>query len=118
MSAPQFGSLINIILPDGPEPEVGMGATVCYYSDRDAGTIIGVTRFKSGPRKGQLRSVTWQRDRARRTDGLGMTDAQAYEYEPDPEGMTRTFYQRKEGWHDGVSRIVFGRRDQFYDYTR
>lgn len=97
-------------------PTVGMGATVCYYSDRHAGTIITVS--KSGKR------VTVQEDTATRTDKNGMSDAQAYSYEPNPNGSVTTFSKRKngcwvrvgEGSRSGTG-LVLGTRDEHYDYS-
>jgi hypothetical protein len=59
-------------------PEVGMGATEIMYSDRHAFTVVEVL----GPKR-----IVVQRDRATRTDGLGMSDAQSYNFEADPNGL-------------------------------
>ena len=43
-----IGSLVNLVL-DGSkphEPEVGMGATILYWSDRSAATIMKVSDDK------------------------------------------------------------------------
>lgn len=45
-----------------PEPYVGMGVTFIHYSDRSAGTVTGVRRFKSGARKGRVSAITVQGD--------------------------------------------------------
>lgn len=81
------GSLVNRLAEGGADFEVGEGATVCFYSDRCAGTIVA--------RNG--RTLTWQADKATRTDDLGMSDAQSYTYERDPQGRTMEFTMRKNG---------------------
>lgn len=102
------GSLINNILPDAQAFEVGDGATICHWTDRTACTVIGVS--PSG------KTVTLQADRAIRTDKNGMSDAQTYRYERDPEGHVRkarllgTSRARRAGWYSGGERVVPGRR--------
>jgi len=96
----QTGSLVNHLASAAvrgqPEPVVGMGATVLYWSDRHACTIVEVGTI------GKAVKVVVQRDRATRTDKLGMTDSgQQYSYAPDPQGARQTFRQGKDGrWHE------------------
>jgi hypothetical protein len=112
-----YGSLINAISGSNPElvPEVGMGATVLYWTDRRAATVIEVSA--SG------RQITVQYDKATRTDNHGMSDAQSYEYEADPNGATRVFTKRKNGqWiakGDSLrgQRLGLGYRRHYYDYS-
>lgn len=93
-------------------PEVGDGVTMCFYTDRHACTVISRT----------AKTVTVQRDKARRVDENGMSDAQQYEYERDPHGATYVFSLRKNGtWRqrgdsERGSRLVLGRRE-YYDYS-
>jgi hypothetical protein len=94
--------------------EIGSGATIVIGTDRDAATVIAVS--KSG------RKVTVQRDIARRTDSNGMSDQQHYEYARNPEGEVVTFSLRKNGrwWQVGRSGglvLRLGERDSFYDYN-
>lgn len=109
------GSLHNMLADqsgDAARPEVGVGATVISWSDRYAGTIIAVS--PSGHR------VTWQRDTATRTDGLGMTDAQSYRYEQNEQGETREFTRRKDGAYrakNGQARLLIGVRNEYYDFS-
>lgn len=44
------GSLINRILESSRQPEivVGMGATICHYSDRSPATVVAVRYAKDG----------------------------------------------------------------------
>jgi len=115
--------MINQILArrvnGAPTPEVGMGATVLMWSDRHACTIVGVTHFKTGPRAGTVKTVTVQRDIARRTDGRGMSDAQTYEYEADPNGSIGTFtFRAKTGaFERGGFVLAIGYRNEHYDYS-
>jgi hypothetical protein len=113
------GSVINDVL-ENTKPAVvpvpGMAATVCYASDRHAGTIISVN--KKGNR------LEWQRDKATRTDSYGMSDCQSYAYERNIVGETCSFRLRKNGkWvKDGESmksgtRLVIDYRDEHYDYS-
>ena len=66
------------------EYKVGDKATYVLHTDRHAGTVIHVT----------AKSVTWQQDTVTRTDKLGMSDIQDYEYEVNPEGDIMKFTRR------------------------
>lgn len=94
-------------------PKVGMGATEVHYSDREPMTIIEVTG----------KTVTVQRDDAKRIDSNGMSDQQDYEYTPNPNGIVRKYSLRKNGEYvlvgdkqDGM-RIVIGSRRKYHDYS-
>jgi hypothetical protein len=60
------------------KPQIGMGVTECWYSDRKAGTIIEVS--PSG------RRAKFQYDKTIRIDDNGMSCEQRYRYEPDSSG--------------------------------
>ena len=126
----RYGSLFNTVMDrsKSPEVEVGMGATVLMWSDRQAATVVGFTTFKSGKRKGQVKTVTVQRDKATRTDSNGMGDAQSYEYERDEQGALRTFLaSSKGGWKQvgadgkvvegGGAGLLLGVRKEYYDFS-
>lgn len=108
------GSLINRLSEAGEKPwAVGDGATILMWSDRHAATVI----------EASARKVTVQEDTSTRTDSHGMSDAQSYEFSPNPNGMTRTYTLRKNGrWvaegsgmHSGES---LGRgRSTYHDYS-
>lgn len=86
-----YGSLTNRIYEasviNAPAVEVGMGATICMYSDRHAGTIIEVVKNKSAT------IIKVQRDKATRTDGNGFSESQTYDYAANPNGRITIFKQ-------------------------
>jgi hypothetical protein len=112
----QTGSLHNHIISGSnmSEPQVGMGATILYWTDRNAATITEVG--KSG------KIVRVVEDVAIRTDENGMSDSQTYRYEPGT-GSPRTFTLRKNGaWVEQGSsmkgtRLAIGARRHYYDYS-
>ena len=111
----QTASFINTVygLSTNPAPEVGMGATLCFWTDRRAGTVIAVTP----------KTLTVREDRAIRTDGYGMSDCQTYRYEPNEEGRIYEFSLRKNGrwvqrgYSIGSGTILrLGSRETYHDY--
>jgi hypothetical protein len=108
-----YGSLTNRILEGHKQftPVVGDGATLTFYSDREAGTVVKVCT----PRK-----VVVQIDKATRTDQNGMSESQDYTYAPDLNGRLYTFTLRKNGgWREskGSTGVRFGVRDKYYDFN-
>jgi hypothetical protein len=92
------------------QPMVGMGATICHWSDRTACTIIQV----SGKR------IVLQEDIATRTDKNGMSESQSYTYTPDPNGQIFFATLRKSGRYmvsKSTELVVIGSRRQYHDYT-
>lgn len=114
-------SLVNKVMGEarGAEPEVGMGGTVCHWSDRDAVTIIEVKHFQSGERKGEVSGVVVQYDKTTRTDQNGHTsEAQEYTYEPRPDSPPVLFKKNKEGrfvMTGGGSTLAIGYRETYRD---
>lgn len=105
----------NLMLGSGhPEPEVGMGVTYIMWTDRAAGTIVEVIRFKTGKRVGQIRAIVTQADKAIRTDDNGMSDAQTYRYERQPDARRKTHYADKDG---GFKYLSIGHRSYYHDYS-
>lgn len=114
----QTGSFINhaMSMAGQPEqPEVGMGATELMWTDRHAYTVTRVV----SPRRVEVRQ-----DLAIRVDENGMSDAQQYRYEPDPEAPVEVITKRKNGrWvrmgqptsHGPV--FILGTRDEHHDYS-
>jgi hypothetical protein len=105
----ETGSFFNHLMSGGPAvtPEVGMGATVLLWTDRHAGTITKVTP----------KSFTLVEDKATRIDGNGMSDAQAYSYEPNPNGRTWIFRLTSKGWRSKGTAVALGVRREYYDYS-
>ena len=115
-----YGSLVNNLYAreDGPEPQVGMGATYLGWSDRHAYTVIHVFSRKK---------IVIQRDKATRTDTNGMSDSQSYAYESDRAGVTFIVTKRKDGaWRiaKDASRdievgqtVLIGHRDEHFDFS-
>ena len=111
----RYGSLVNSLMDgQGKAPEVGDGATILMWSDRHAATITEITYFKSGQKKGQPRTITVQQDKATRTDSYGMSDAQSYSYERNPNGSLKTFTAKRDGSFKG---LLIGHRDEHYDFS-
>jgi hypothetical protein len=118
----QYGSLSNILIDRviSENIEIGVGATVLHWSDRNAATVVDVIRFKSGARKGEISGVyvTW--DKATRTDTNGQSDAQSYEYETDWDGHRVRFNRCKDGRFiqaGGGNTLRIGYRETYYDYS-
>lgn len=109
------GSLVNHLMDqsgDAAKVEVGVGATMVMWSDRHAGTVVEVSR--TGHR------LVWQEDKATRTDSNGMSDAQSYSYERDPNGRAVVFTRRKDGSYrqtGGSARLLVGVRQSYHDYS-
>jgi hypothetical protein len=110
---PDYGSLQNLLAGNAQSapPVAGEGATVLWWSDRHAATVLRVS--PSG-------KTAWVReDRAIRTDAHGMSDSQSYRYEPDPAGREHVAHRKRDGrWQTlGGQRIQFGARDHYHDYA-
>ena len=106
----ETGSGVNALMSaSATAPVVGEGATILAWSDRYPGTVIAVS--KSG------KTATVREDRAIRTDGGGMTEAQEYRFEANPEGRTWTFRLTTRGWRGGGYGASFGHRSRYYDFS-
>lgn len=107
------GNIMNRFMESAsqPAPKVGDGATICQFSDRKAGTIIEVS--KSG------KTIKIQLDDYRRVDENGMSDAQTYEYSPNPQGIVYEARLRNGKWKTLHTKygVIIGRRDQHHDYS-
>ena len=111
-----YGNLINRVQEEmkSATPEVGMGITEMCYSDRHAYTIIQVNP------KGKR--VLVQRDKATRADNRGMSDAQEWEYEPDPDALMIELKLNKHGnWKragdPNGNTFMIGKRDEHFDFS-
>src|SRR5262245_49715667 len=128
------GSLINGLAsgwaPAGslPLPRLGDGATVFHWTDRSAWTVVQIISARGRD------LITIQRDRAVRVDQNGMSECQAYRFERDPAGETRTVrLKTRRLWQsearrsvagaacrwvvDGGSAVQFGVRDEYRDFS-
>ncbi len=93
-----------------PLPEVGMGATLVFYSDRHACTISRVS--KSG------KTFWMKRDEAKRLDTKGMTESQRYAYFSNESESEIRVNLSKQGWKtSGGQKVWVGIRDQHFDYS-
>lgn len=118
----RYGSMINQIADRAGtrEVNVGDGATVLYWSDREPATVVEVVRYKTGERKGEVSGVWVTYDRATRVDKNGMSDAQTYEYETVPDGQRVLYTRRKNGKFvkaGGDQTLVVGRREKYHDFS-
>lgn len=115
LTRPTNGLTNNILIhSQQPTPEVGMGATECWWTDRHAGTIVAVAA--------NGKSLEWQQDKATRADTHGVSDCQSYTYKSNPEAVRKTYTLRKNGrWvlkGDSMTglTLALGRRDEYHDY--
>jgi len=110
---------MNIILSQARTsivPEVGMGVTIICFSDREAATVIEVSKDK--------KTVIIQEDTAERIDKNGMCEHQEYVFTPNPSARKEVYRLRKNGrWvvKGGSMKngqcILLGSRDKYYDYN-
>ena len=123
----ETGNVLNHLMTRGEQivPEVGMGVTICMWSDRYAATVIEVKTN----RKGIVKEIIIQHDISVRVDNNGMSESQRYEYAPNPEGLKDTARLLKGGWKilegkDEVtgknlygSALWIGKRAHYHDYS-
>ncbi len=101
--------------------QIGDGATVCYWSDRHAGTVIRKT----------ARTITIRQDKATLSPNWkpefipgGFAahcvnqNEQEWLYEPDEDGRIYVAYwsEKKVGYYSEGLRVISGRHE-FYDYN-
>jgi len=96
----------------GPKPEVGMGATMLFWTDRVAGTITRMS--PSG------KTLEVQEDKATLTSETILSESQTYAYEPNPKGIVRCFRLGKHGWREVGSKgrgtaLHLGTRESYRD---
>lgn len=108
------GSLVNRLMEQSkqPQPEIGMGVTICMWSDRHAGTIVGMSR--SGHR------LAVQEDTATMIGGSAMSESQEYRYERNPDARIQVFTRRKDGSYrelGGSTGLLLGYREEYRDPT-
>jgi hypothetical protein len=103
----------NHVKIDCGKPKVGEGATVFWYTDRTAATVVRVA--KSG-------KTAWiQGDFAVRADKNGMSESQEYTYKPNPDAKIERVSLRKDGqWRTAGKhgkKVAFGARRAYHDYS-
>ena len=91
-------------------PEVGMGATKLWWSDRTPYTIIRIVSEKC---------IVIQEDLYRRIDHNGMSEDQTWEMGSNPTGITVSIRKHKDGaWYDANGgKYLIGKREVYYDYS-
>lgn len=93
-------------------PIIGMGATICYWSDREPATVVRVS--ESG------KTIFLQEDSYIRTDNNGTSEDQSYIYNLNPNGRVHCATLRKDGSYKltkSKTQIVLGSRRKYYDYS-
>lgn len=94
------------------DPIVGMGVTICYWSDRIPGTIVQVSDSK--------KTIFIQEDNYQRIDNNGISESQEYQYSRNINGPTHTATKRKDGSFKiskSKTKVVLGERRRFYDFS-
>ena len=100
----------------GPTPpEVGIGATICYYSDTRPATVISIRHHENG----EPWQVVTQEDHHK---VISREPNLTYEYSPNPNGRLQVFSKRKNGCWVAVGEpyktgtmAVFGHRRYYFD---
>jgi len=122
----QTGSLINNIMSRSvigePTPEIGMGATMLSWTDRNPATIVSVFN------KGKTLYIGVFEDDATRTDNNGFSESQSYEFSFNPNSGMRYYRKNAKGtWESvyinsdtgrfvkGCGSIAIGQRGKYWD---
>ena len=112
-----YGSLTNRLMEHckNPEPEVGMGVTELYFSDREPYEIIEVK---------DDRHITVRALNYKRIDDNGMSESQEYEYFSNPDGYVAHLFKTKNGkWVERIGKKYscngwfIGKAEKYYDYS-
>lgn len=95
----ETGSFINMMMSNNSTlPEVGKGATILSWTDRDAYEVISVSK--------DYKTVVIQDYIPERIDDFGMSDSQEYKYEKLGDNK-QTIVWRHGAWRRKVSTIDF-----------
>ena len=87
--------MINEILAKcSKHPQIGMGATILSYSDRNPATVIGYDMVKN--------IVTVRLDDYKRIDNNDCSESQEYEYYQNDKNPTYSFRWSDKGWTEVV----------------
>lgn len=115
----ETGSFINMMMSSNSTlPQVGEGATILGWTDRHAYEVMSVSK--------DYRVVVIQQYQPERVDSLGMSDSQDYKYE-NLSGYNETVVWKWGAWRKVYKRldkteyskvnIIFGVKDEYYDYS-
>jgi hypothetical protein len=109
----ETGSFFNYLMGNTQSlPEVGKGATILYWSDRDAYEVLNVSADR--------RRVLIQAYKVKRIDNLGMSDQQEYAYD-ELAGIPEWIVFKYNSWRyentGGKLNIIFGVKKQYYDFS-
>lgn len=115
------GSFFNILMANNESiPVVGEGATILMYTDREAYTVVDFN-----PKKKEVRI---QKCNPKRIDNFGMSESQIYDYSEHDDYFKNLKY-RYNNWYEvyfdayqdkevySKVRILFGVRDEYYDFS-
>lgn len=94
------------------EPAIGMGVTICYWSDRIPGTIVQISSSK--------KTIFIQEDYYQRIDNNGLSESQEYQYSRNIDGAIHTATRRKDGSFrisKSKTLVALGHRRKFYDFS-
>lgn len=111
-----YGNIMNRVHESiqSAAPKIGDGATIFFFSDRHAATVITV----------EGNAITVQYDKVTRMDKNGQSETQDWRCEPDADGKTEVYTLRKNGQYvkqgDAIKNgtvVRFGERDHYYDFS-
>jgi hypothetical protein len=105
-----FGNLMNRIAESGkdPVPKVGDGLTIMMHSDRHPGTVTYVSK------NGGI--IKFREDKVKIIKGSQQDGSAEYEIAPDPTAPERVARRNRYGQYKSEgSRIVIGKREEYYD---
>lgn len=126
----QTASVTNHLLSRGvigaPSPEVGMGVTFLYLTDRSAGTIAFIIFNK----RHKIARIGCREDKATRIDANGMSESQDYRFEENPLASIKWYAKNRKGfWIHMVENergnfvqsrgpgLRIGERDHYHDFS-
>lgn len=118
----QTGSFFNHMMSGAKAlPDTEKGATILHWTDREAYFVISVSEDK--------KRCTIERPKVIRTDKLGMSDQQDYEYQKSENPIRHDLVFRYGGWwidnkekgaygsrYEKVN-IAFGFMREYYDFS-
>ena len=95
----------------------GTHATECVGSDRYAYEVVSHTTFKSGKKKGMVKTATFRELDAKRTDDNGLSESQSYDYTSNPENREMVAESRWDaaGNFKSLGGFIVGRARKYSD---